>query len=700
VAYLARPAGGADGAASPAARRLRSWAKQLGDALDRVSAARARPDSDRRRTIIRRGPLKGAGQWTHQYANAANTACGDDRLVRAPLGVLWFGEPGPGRMPSRHSSNTAPLAIGGKMIVQGEDVVAAYDAYNGLELWKREMPGASRLGMKYGASNLAADDESVFVVIQDTCHRLDLATGRTLRTYKLPPKGTSPRSWGYVARAGDLLYGSAANRVFDDRGNERIYAINWADCLFAVDIATGEPRWRHEVDKIWLNTVCIGGGRMYFVDRKVTPAQRAEAMKGITHVPRRDRHGKLVGPDVRLVTAVDARTGREAWSRPLYVSDCVQIGAGGGDLTAMYADEVLLLCAQPWNGHFWKEFFSGEFSRRSLIALAGDSGRQLWSGHKGYRSRPLIVGKRIIAEPWAHDLKTGAEIMRTHPVTGQRSKWQIARPGHHCGNIAAGPNMLFFRSGTTAHYDLLGDCGTAHFGAHRPGCWINCIPANGVVVMPEASSGCMCPYSLMCTVVFRPGSADRAWGMFSAPGPMTPVKRLAINFGAPGDRRDSSGRLWLAYPRPRQGRLVLDLRLAVQTAKGGGYFADNADFLSVAGTKDAWIYASGCTGLTRCRIPLAKAGSSPADYTVRLHFAGRDGAKPGRCVFDVTCQGKVVVKDLDVVEAAGGPGRALVRTFGVRAGEALALELVPKTNNPTPADTPFLNGIEIIADRR
>ena len=63
---------------------------------------------------------------------------------------------------------------------------------------------------------------------------------------------------------------------------------------------------------------------------------------------------------------------------------------GGGDMTAMYAKGLLLLCGQPWNGHFWQQFHAGRFSRRSLIALsagaAGDVGQALVIGvgvHRG-----------------------------------------------------------------------------------------------------------------------------------------------------------------------------------------------------------------------------------------------------------------------------------------------------------------------------
>jgi outer membrane protein assembly factor BamB/SAM-dependent methyltransferase len=48
------------------------------------------------------------GEWTHQYADAANTLCSGDDLARAPLKMLWFKDFGV-QMPSRHGRGPAPL---------------------------------------------------------------------------------------------------------------------------------------------------------------------------------------------------------------------------------------------------------------------------------------------------------------------------------------------------------------------------------------------------------------------------------------------------------------------------------------------------------------------------------------------------------------------------------------------------------------
>ncbi len=44
---------------------------------------------------MRRGKLPGAGQWNHQYADAANTACSNDELMSNDMQLQWFGRPRP-----------------------------------------------------------------------------------------------------------------------------------------------------------------------------------------------------------------------------------------------------------------------------------------------------------------------------------------------------------------------------------------------------------------------------------------------------------------------------------------------------------------------------------------------------------------------------------------------------------------------------
>jgi len=64
-----------------------------------------------RKMVRRRGPLEGAGEWTHLYADPANTACSQNRLANGEMLLQWFGGPGPRDMIDRHHRSVSPLFL-------------------------------------------------------------------------------------------------------------------------------------------------------------------------------------------------------------------------------------------------------------------------------------------------------------------------------------------------------------------------------------------------------------------------------------------------------------------------------------------------------------------------------------------------------------------------------------------------------------
>jgi outer membrane protein assembly factor BamB len=166
-----------------------------------------------------RGPLEGAGVWTQQYCDPQNTACSGDELVYGPLGVLWFGEPGPKGMVERHACAQSPVSMNGRLFMEGEEVITAADAFNGTMLWKREIPGAVRVKIKADSGNLVVTQDGLYVAAYDKCYKLDPETGETIREYKIPPSsdGTA-RRWGYISVVGNILYGSAAKAMNENYG--------------------------------------------------------------------------------------------------------------------------------------------------------------------------------------------------------------------------------------------------------------------------------------------------------------------------------------------------------------------------------------------------------------------------------------------------------------------------------------------------
>jgi hypothetical protein len=386
------------------------------------------------------------------------------------------------------------------------------------------------------------------------------------------------------------------------------------------------------------------------------------------------------------------------WSKPVDVTDCSDIGDGGGSLSLIYQNGHLVLGGANANGHYWTQFLEGKFERRRLVVLDAGKGDKLWAKDANYRHRPITIGNEIIAEPWSYDLYTGEQKMRTHPLTGEQTPWMFARPGHHCGAISATPNMMFFRSKYTAFYNRDTDQGTEHFAGQRLGCWINTIPANGLVMIPEASAGCVCLFSIASTIVFEPRSDRMNWGVYSANGLSTPVKHMALNLGAPGDRRDAHGKLWLGWPRPSsRAGIDLPLDLDPKYTKGGAPYSFNAESYVVSGTETPWVFSSGLRGLTRCEVPLLSRGQKPESFTVRLYFAALENDKPGQRVFDVKLQGQTVLKDFDVVASAGGVKKAHVAEFkNIAVTDKLLVELEAKGSDANESRQALLSGIEIL----
>ena len=142
-----------------------------------------------------------------------------DELVHGPLGILWFGEPGPQGMVERHAGAQAPVALGGRLFIQGENIIRAVDAFNGTLLWQREIPGAVRVLVKADSGNLVVTETGLYVAALDKCYRLDPATGQTVRVYEMPASGPDQRRrWAYVSVVGNVLYGSTATAMKNEYG--------------------------------------------------------------------------------------------------------------------------------------------------------------------------------------------------------------------------------------------------------------------------------------------------------------------------------------------------------------------------------------------------------------------------------------------------------------------------------------------------
>jgi hypothetical protein len=225
------------------------------------------------------------------------------------------------------------------------------------------------------------------------------------------------------------------------------------------------------------------------------------------------------------------------------------------------------------------------------------------------------------------------------------------------------------------------------------GCWVNAIPGNGLLMIPEASAGCVCQFSIEATVVMEPRQEADSWKIASLAGSATPVKHLSINLGAPGDRRDTFGTLWLAYPRPATvGRLEYTFDIKPKLASGGGYYNYNSEAVQIENANTPWVLTSGVRGLSQCELALLGDNDKPAAYSVKLHFAQIEECVPGDALFDIELQGDTVAEKVDVIREAGATSRALVRTFdNIAVDKNLTIELVSQGKM-----LPTISAIEVV----
>lgn len=725
-----------------------------------------------------RPKLPKSGSWSGLYGNNANTGSSPDELVKGPMGVLWFGEPGSEHMLDRHSRSVSPIAINGRLLVQGMEVVMGYDAYNGTFLWKRDIKGAVRARVDVDGSNLSATDDHLFVGAIDTALQLDAQTGETVHEFEVPLRSTGEaRRWGYISATKDVLFGSAAiplkseygsmwndmvdngewkadDRIpeyfkkFKARGSEESIVTyfkkkhakpdfnaraefkrdgyHWkysaqfpgwmpdhkpsavddrmmiSDALFAFDVKSGNLLWKHESAKIPQISIAIGDGKIFFVQDDLTPEDRKAAQaerKALIETEVYWKHDEDKLPeskkDYRRVVALDAKTGREIWSKPVDLS-----GAGGNKLGAAYADGKLLFFGH-YSNHDQDAFAKGNLEWRRITVMDGEGGSFLWSKPLNYRRRPLIMNHTIFVEPRAANLADGTIKNRTHPITGAQVPWEFLRPGHSCGIVTAAPNSIFYRSYSAAIVNVEKDTGIELFGGTRPGCWNSMIPANGLLTMQESSAGCTCSYSLRTTISLKhkPQKEPGEWTVFISDQPTTPVSHLAINLGAPGDMRAPDGTLWFGYPRPvtsvGQGPYK-NYGVKFDLGENKDSIVERRDFrgVTIEGDTRSWLYTSALTGLTSLKIPLLDDGKEGV-YKVRMGFVAEHGDKEGTHAFEILLNGKSVAGNLDPFMAAGKAGKAVIREFsGVKVKGSLKVVLFSITSDKAPA----MQFIEIIRE--
>ncbi|MCF6310828.1 MAG: PQQ-binding-like beta-propeller repeat protein [Verrucomicrobiales bacterium] len=245
---------------------------------------------------------------------------------------------------------------------------------------------------------------------------------------------------------------------------------------------------------------------------------------------------------------------------------------------------------------------------------------------------------------------------RLNLLTGEKEARSFTKQYGCDGGFDYG-NLYTMRSATPAFYDKTIESGPINLSGPRSGCTNSVIPAAGVLNVPYFYEGCSCAYPLPIglSLVSQPQTYEQwtAWGAVAKEKTAGKIQRLGINLGAPGDRVTHDGTLWVDFPSV--GGPSPEVEVETQPAGAKAFYHHS---LWIEGGKGwPWVAASGMQGLQSFSVK----GIKPGEYAVRLVFLEPDDKKVGERVFAVFLQGKPWLKDLDVVQQAGGRMRALTQ---------------------------------------
>jgi hypothetical protein len=116
--------------------------------------------------------------------------------------------------------------------------------------------------------------------------------------------------------------------------------------------------------------------------------------------------------------------------------------------------------------------------------------------------RPVVLPEMVSFESEVFAVDTG----KPWRPAGDSDGWILKRPGHACGGMTGTGDGLLFRADNPTLFRF-SDGSFTRLAPTRPGCWLNILPVEGGVVIPEASASCICGYPIQASMGFSFGPA-------------------------------------------------------------------------------------------------------------------------------------------------------------------------------------------------
>jgi outer membrane protein assembly factor BamB len=449
--------------------------------------------------LVREGALPGSAPWAHEFGDAARTLCSQDDLVKAPLGILWYGDAA-GVIQWKSTPNRTVVSGGRLFALEGHSgsyALRAYDVYTGRLIW--HVQGRTPTD---GQLRMAAMGDRLYVNIDGECRFLDAATGEAIKVIKYNAAGeTAARD---LRVDGDVIVlgcGDYSRKdVYGDLWWQQVYSES-STCV-CIDRKSGAELWRRKArDRFGNAALVLGAGLVFCVD-SIPPHQRErEARKGDA----KEQESTLL--------ALDPRTGTTVWSKSLMYENRL---FGNADWLA-YSDEAGVLVGGRYN---------------LVSAWDAKSGKPLWEKKAIECRGPMIIrGKTLIAAlPFKDTCSSEVEYdLMTGERTSRQSVIDARRQREGCGYATGSRHLLTQRDSSASYIDL--ENGKMYSLRNiRSGCVNLLTAADGVLNAPNMGTGCVCSYPLATSFAMLHMPEAAAWAgttpLIAVPPPAKPAPKL------------------------------------------------------------------------------------------------------------------------------------------------------------------------------
>jgi hypothetical protein len=349
------------------------------------------------------------------------------------------------------------------------------------------------------AGHMAVAGDYLYIASGTQCLGLTPRQGNTAVTLAVPDVGLGTAfQWGYVALvdtlAENLVLGSAEkNHVIRYASLEMDYQSYFdnrpwvvSSYLFALNRYSGIKKWQYipGTGVIINSTILYANNRVIFLESTNAATKASDSC--------RFQLSTLLGNGATSLVALNAQTGAEIFRRAVNLSSlqhCVYM---------MYVNDRALISGsynQGNNAAYTVWSFSGIDGSgpqwtRSVTTTSGTNG-----DHGDQDGHPVVVGNLL------YILSFHAGVC-VNISTGQSVNWAFNRNGHGCSQVSATGLYLYYRGGNPQICTIASNTVTPLTTVTRSGCWINMVPAGGLLNIPEYSSGCTCGYSIQTSLSF------------------------------------------------------------------------------------------------------------------------------------------------------------------------------------------------------